>query len=110
MPGLFFDEEQYTEEGIKFTLEDDYFYLHNDNAMISLHGDELHFRSSATTDHSNLWPLEFSVNGEHYAPVFDGAGQYKLGFLNGEALKSQHTPPSGIANFLPEEPLRPRNK
>lgn len=78
---LHFDEAQYSEKGLTFEEEGGFYYLEHDE-LITCAGDVLHLRSPVLTNENNLWPLEFSVDGESYKPVYSNNGELSPDFLS----------------------------
>jgi hypothetical protein len=111
LPGLFFDEKGYTEHGIPFEEEDGYFYLDDEISLVSLFEQSVQLRAPNQVTTENAWPLEFSLDGKTFQPVFDSQGQYLPTFNQQDvpAIPSTPTPPADAA---PSEEVtaRPRMK
>lgn len=81
--GFLFDEEQYSSKGLLVAKDDEYITLKN-KRLILKGGEPLTFRSPAEVSPDDLWPLEYSTDGESFERVFDERGQYREQFLNKE--------------------------
>jgi hypothetical protein len=111
LPGLFFDEKGYTEHGIPFEEEDGYFYLDDDISLVSLFEQSVQLRAPNQVTTGNAWPLEFSLDGKTFQPVFDSQGQY-LPTFNQQDVPAIPSTPTSPADAAPSEEVtaRPRMK
>lgn len=97
---LDFDEAQYSNDGLRFDKEGAYLYLEHDG-LIQANGEPLQLRSPAITNDTDLWPLEFAIEGT-FSRVYNDDGELTPAFLAlSSKVEPELTPPPSEAPASP---------